>query len=342
MAKQERTDHQEPLAGRDAINWLQDQVHQQKASSGRVQQQVDQLQTMVLDMAEQVRRLEDLVRELNAHTQPLLQLREETRRLEGLLHEVSERQSQQAARTETIERQHQEDAERGRAERSEAMRRVQDLEREQEGWLERQAALEDAGRHYQEAAARMALQVQTLGGTIDSADGKAGRAVESVNRVEHAVAELENAVIGLKRDDEALAERLRLAHEIVHRVESTVLSRQDEVKQVPLLTERVELIRAERQRLEDRTARLEQTLEDLVSRVNRDEQIMGRQDGQLHNHDDQLTGMQQAVIEQRRLVADAFLKATQTQERARRRQIEEMEREIKELKQHAAGLSSED
>lgn len=339
MAKQ---DQQELLPGHDALNWLQDQLYQQKAASTRMQQQVEQLQAMLLELAEQARRTEDMVRDLNLRIQPLPHIQDETRRLEGLLHDVAERQTQLAARIEGTDRQRQEEAERSRAERTDAVRRIQELEREQESWLERQSALEDAGRRYQESAAKVALQIQSLSDTIESAEGKAGRAVESVNRLEHTVAEIENAVVALRREDEALAERLRLAHEIVHRLESTVLSRQDEVKQMPLLAERVELLRAERQRLEDRTAKLEQALEDMTARLNRDEQITSRQEGQLRGHDDQINGIREALVEQRRLIVDGFLKAAQTQERARRRQIEEMEREIKELKQHAAGLTTED
>ncbi len=333
---------QDLLSGRDALNWVQDQLYQQKTASGRAQQQVDQLQAMVLELADQLRRLEDQVREMNLRLQPVPHVQDETRRLEGLLHEVSERHTAVTGRLDTLDRAHQDEAERSRGERMELMRRVQDLEREQEGWLERQSALEDAGRRYQEGVAKLALQVQALSDVILSAEGKAGRAVESANRVEHAIAEVENAVVALQREDEAISERMRLAHEIVHRVEGTVLSRQDEVKQVPLLAERVELLRAERQRLEERTAKLEQALEDLASRVHRDEAISSRQDTQLHTHDDSLNGIREALVEQRRLLVDAFLKASQTQERARRRQIEEMEREIKELKQHAAGLTVEE
>ena len=59
-----------------------------------------------------------------------------------------------------------------------------------------------------------------------------------------------------------LAERARLAHEVAARLETELHAQQEEYRVLPLLAERVELLRAERQRLEDRTSRGEESLED--------------------------------------------------------------------------------
>ena len=66
-----------------------------------------------------------------------------------------------------------------------------------------------------------------------------------------------------------LAERARLAHEVGARLETELQAQQEEYRVLPLLAERVELLRAERQRLEDRTSRAEESLDDARMRLER-------------------------------------------------------------------------
>jgi chromosome segregation ATPase len=152
---------------------------------------------------------------------------------------------------------------------------------------------------------------------------------------------VDTALDGLRREDQVLAERERLAGEVVHRLEEAVQGRQEDARRLELLGERVELYRAERQRLEDTAARMEEALEDLRGRLEKEEQRASRLDGNIQGCASRLDALQQQLQEYRDLVVQQFLKVTGTEERLRRHQIEELEREIKELRKHAARLAEE-
>jgi chromosome segregation ATPase len=136
-------------------------------------------------------------------------------------------------------------------------------------------------------------------------------------------------------------ERTRVASDVAHRLESTLGQQLQELQRIELLAERVELHRAERQRLEDRALRLEEELADLRARAEKLEQ----QDGRLHAHQQglasRLDALQEHVDLQRAALHEQLRRLTGSQERTKRRQIQELEREVREMRQYVADLADQ-
>ena len=172
-------------------------------------------------------------------------------------------------------------------------------------------------------------------------EGKAARGVEGANRAEQTLTQVEATILSLQQEDEAMSERARATADVLQRLQATQTENLEELKRLELLAERIELHRAERQRLEDRALRLEEELQDLRGRAENSEHLQGRLGGQQQGLSSRLDSLQEMAEEQRELLVDQIRKLTGTQDRPKRRQIQELERELREMKQFDADVSRE-
>jgi chromosome segregation ATPase len=132
-----------------------------------------------------------------------------------------------------------------------------------------------------------------------------------------------------------------VALEAARRVEALVESEKRDLQALSQLAERMELLRVERQRLEERLAQAEESVEELRGLFARQEQLVSVLDGRTQGYLGRLEALREEILRHRQEFVDHLLKLSNGQERLKRRQIEELEREIKEMKQHAIGLAEE-
>lgn len=329
------------LTGQEALNWLQAEVQSERAQSARLSQQLEQLQAMTLDLVEQVRALEAQNREVAGQAHAAAHLQDGIIAIQDVLNRLQESQSLINARIDRLERERASEMERERANVNELYHRLQALERDVQSWSDRQASLEDFSRRFQEALSRTELAVRSIDTRTDSAETRAARAVEAANRAEQGLAEAERALADLQRETEAVNERARLAQDVAHRFEAQLEASKEAYRDLPALRERLDLLRAERQRVEDRATRLEAAVYELETWRQRQEHVSTTLDARSQALDTRLSQMQEKLDEYRVLLITQLLKLHQSQERLKRRQIEDLEREIKELRKHAAALKDE-
>ena len=334
--------HSGAQSGQEGAAWLYDQINQLKAQTARFQQQGDQTQAAVLDLNEKLRDAEARIREVSAKTMGLPTMQEQLRQLSGLLDRIQDAEVLIDTKFELLERTAGEERTRDQGEKNDLFRRVQDLERRGENIAERQSSVDDAHRRFQEEVSRSHLQYQGLNGRIEAVEGRTGRNIEAITRLEQEHAELESAVRALRREDDVLAERARLAHEVAQRIEADLQAQAEEYRVLPLIQERVELLRAERQRLEDRTSRLEETLTEGITRLERQEEVTSQIDARMKANDGRIDHVHGATLEFRRSMSDQLLKLNQMLERMKRRRVEELERDIKDLRVQSNHLKNEE
>ncbi len=329
------------LTGAEAIHWLQAELQAERAHSARLGQQLEQLQAMALDLAEQVRALDAGQRNLGASAAAVSAAHDALLAMQDLINKLQEGQMAVNARIDRLERERRAEGERERTYVNELSHRLQSLERDVQTWADRQNSVEDFSRRFQESLSRLDIAVRDMAARTDSAETKAARAVDSVNRAELTLADAERLLTELKREDEVLNERLRLAQEVVHRIEGQLQTYRDEYKDLPLLRERLDLLRAERQRVEDRATRLESAVFELETWRQKQEHLSTTLDAKYMAQEARLEQMVEKLDEYKSLLIGQLLKLHQSQERLKRRQIEDLEREIKELRKHAASLNDE-
>lgn len=328
--------------GADLVNWLHDQVGAIKAQMGRIQQQHDQWQAAILDVNDKLRDADGRMREMTARTQGLPTMQEQVRQLAGLLDRIQDAEVLIDSKFESMERQGHEEQQRDQAEKNDLYRRVQDLERRAENLTERQTGYDEAARRFQEENSRSHLFSQSLNQRMEGVESKASRMLDALTRLEQTHSENEAAIRALRREDDAIAERARVAHEVAARLETELHQQEEEFRSLPLMQERLELLRAERQRVEDRVSRLEEVLNDAIVRLERQEEATGGLDRRVSSHDQRIDLVHTSTLDHRRWLSDHMLKLNQMLERMKRRQIEELERDVKEMRVQSNQLKSDE
>jgi len=323
------------------LGWLQDQVYQLKGQVAQLGQQLGHLQSMGTTLTESLRALEAALREANQGAGQVPRLQEELNQTVALIVQLQDHQAETKERLDALGRRRDEEDSRDKTEWTDLARRLDQLERQVASWQDRQAGVEEVGRRFQEGLSLVRQQLQQLEQRLELTESKAARGLEGANRAEHTLTQVEASILGLQREDEAIAERAKVAGDMAHRLESTMNEALQELRRMELLADRIELHRAERQRLEDRARRLEEELGELRGRFDQQQEQQGRLGGQQQGLASRLETLQEQVVEQRALLTDQLRKLTGTEERTKRRQIQELEREIREMRQYVAGLSDQ-
>ena len=217
----------------DAVIWLQDQVTQLKTAVVRMQQQNDQVQAATLDVNEKLRDAESRLREMSAKAVGLPAMQDQLRQLSGLMERIQDAEVLIDTKFEMLERLSNEERGRDQAEKNDLYRRIQDLERRSESLAERQSVVDDATRRFQEEVSRSHLQYQSINQRLEGVESKTGRNLDAVNRMEQAHSGIEQAIRVLRREDDVLAERTRLAHEVAARLETELHTQQRSIASCP-------------------------------------------------------------------------------------------------------------
>jgi chromosome segregation protein len=307
-----------------------------------MQQQHEQGQAAILDLNEKLRDSESRVREVTARTMGVPIMQEQVRQLAGLLDRIQDAEVLIDSKFEQMERQTGDERQRDQTEKNDLYRRVQDLERKAESLGERQASNDEAARRYQEEVSRSHLNAQSMSQRMEAVESKSGRMLDALTRLEQTHSEVEGAIRALRREDDVIAERARVAHDVAARLEQDMHVQAEEGRALPLLQERVELLRAERQRVEDRVSRLEEVLNEATVRLERQEDVTSGLDRRVNAHDQRIELVHTSSLDHRRWLSDHMLKLDAMLERMRRRQIEELERDVKDLRVHGNQLKQED
>jgi chromosome segregation ATPase len=325
----------------NGIGWAQDQLYQLKAAVGALEQQFGHLQSMVTQLGDGMRGVEASLRDALVGAQQAPRLQEELNQTVGLVVHLQDQQADANERLDMLTRREHADETRDEEQWTEVARKVDQLERQVATWHDRQAGVDEVGRRFQEGLSLMRQELQDVGRRLEGTETRSARGLEGANRAEHNLTQVDASILGLQRDNEALTERLRATSDVAHRLENTVNQHLQDLQRVELLAERIELHRAERQRLEDRALHLEEELRDLRQRSEAEEQHRGRLITQQSALGSRLDAQQEQMNEQRTTIIEQIRKLTSSQERTKRRQVQELERELREMRQYVAALTDQ-
>ena len=323
------------------FGWMQDEIYQLKSQVAQLTQQLEQLRSIATEQSASQRAVETSLRETALGAAQTPRLQEELNQAAALIVQLQDQQAETKERLEQLGRRREEEESHDQEEWVEVARRVEQVERQVDLWHDRQAGVDEVGRRFQEGLSLVRQQLQQADQRLEAAESKAARGLEEAGRAEHTLIQVQATLIALEREDETIAERARVAADVAHRVETALNEQFQELQRLELLAERIELHRAERQRLEDRTVRLEEELGELRGRTDQGEQrqvVLSKQQQGLASR---LDSLQEGVTDQRAMQADLLRKLLDAQARTKRRQMQELEREIREMKQYVAGLTDE-
>jgi len=317
----------------DLADWLEAELRETKAQLHKLESELEGSRKQVWSLETETRRLTESLAVSGSAMGQISVLREEMRQINDRVGRLQDRQAELANRTEEALRQRNSDSGRDKHDAGMLARQIESLGRNMDQYDARLHQAEESLRRAEEGVSGIRLAAQSLERGFEDAAGRSTRSLEAAARLEQDVARLTGDVDGLHKTDDALDDRISVVLEQVHRGAER-LDKAEEIVGFP--EEARELLHratVERDQMVHRIALIEKLNGELTERM----QQFGHAQGKLDQRQEvttaqamDLAGKIQEIAEQ----MDRQMKRLfQLILRQRRRQMDTLAQEIKELTQ---------
>lgn len=315
----------------EALAWLEDGLRSTHGQLLRVEQGLGAADGHIAELTSKIHAAEDsaaaAARRMSEFA-PLFaqvaQIRESFAQTEELIHEADRRLSEAV-------RLQQQESERQRQELNGALRRIDLLERAVGGFGSRFENIEGTLGRIQEALTIVRQRTEEVSRRQEAAELQAVRGSEALKRYDHEIGRLEQGLEGLSRTQGQITDRAQVFADTIKRTEEHIEAVAAEVTAQRDIFERLDLLRAELHRLEDRIAGAETDREGDRQQIEDHKRQIGLLDGKNHGYTDRLTMLQGELSAYREIVVEQFNRIHLTLDRQKRHQIEELQRELRDL-----------
>jgi chromosome segregation ATPase len=314
------------------VAWLEDELRETRAALAKLAQAFEQTQTQLWELTNRLHRVEDAVGAIPPQLAALPRLDGQLAQVKDQLGAVQEEGLHAMARLTELDRELDAAIERERQARNELTHRLETVERQVRATASRVETVEESVRRALEAVSLARQRSDEIARDVDGLEGRLGRLLEAGNRLEHEQARLAGELDGLRRQDELVLERVQVYVEMVKRLEGQIALVAADVAVKQDVLEKIELARVETHRLEERLAALEAAAETLRDQSGELERAVGLLEGRQKGFQERLTALQADLAAQRTFVNEQFQRLHQLQERLKRRQIEDLERDLREIR----------
>jgi chromosome segregation ATPase len=325
----------------NAVAWLEDELRDTRANMSKFAQALEQSQSQVWELTGHLRRVEDAVAALAPQLAVIPDIDGQVRQLKDIISGIHEHGLATGAKLGELTRQVEGTADRERQVLNELSRRLEMVERQAQGAGARFETLDEGSRRAMESITILRQRSDEIARVADALETRLARVVDSSNRTEHEFTRLGNEIDGLHKKDDVIAERVQVYTEMIKRLEGQISLVAADVAVKQDVIEKIELSRVETHRLEERISGVEAAADELRDQ---DEELLrqitlleGRQKG----FQDRLAGLLSDFAAYRERVNEQFQRLHQVQERLKRRQIEDLERELREMRVQAFRAAEE-
>lgn len=337
-----RANQQLPATVRDALVWLQEQMTQVRDQMARMQQETDESLGRLGGLQERVDELYESVGHATRQASAVTGLQAEVAEAREIASQLRERLTATDLRQQEAARQREADSERERGARTELARRMDDMTLTATDIDQRMNSLETAQQQHREAAIALRREADELRSATTGLQSRETALSEMIRRLETSLTAIETRTGDSERASETLSEHLHLAIEqsrrVEQRIETDVMER---LAAIDGLGEQIDVLRAERTRWDARLQTMEVRLDRVDEAVAEQVSLTTKLHGRLQGIDARIVQLQADLTGLGETVVAQFVRFGQTLERQRRRQVGDLEREIRELRQHATRLSEE-
>ncbi|MSQ61680.1 MAG: hypothetical protein EXR43_03755 [Dehalococcoidia bacterium] len=327
---------------REALVWLQEQMTQVRDQVARLQQDADDSLSRLGGLSELLSGVQERLLHQERQQVSMAEVRQESQLARETVAQLRERLVAMETHVGGLERQRTAERDHQQEEQRELAHRIDEIARVALAVESRLSVLDDGQQQTREALTSISGEVIELHDTATTLGGRTENLGDAVHRLEARGTLLEGRVQDRERADESLAERLQVidghVQRAVRQLDSTVA---EGLQRVSDLAEQIDVLRAERARFESRLQEIEAhgSLVDERGEEHRSQLI--RMAGHAQSIDERILQIEAAIQNVTEQVVIQIIRFGQTQERQKRRQVEDLEREIRELKQHARRLTEE-
>jgi chromosome segregation ATPase len=317
----------------DAIDWLEREISRSRDDQLKLLSQLEGLQRQLADLAQEIQRNEQMIRTIEPRFAPLRGVPEKI----GSLNEASEHLRQQVAANKAEQdnafRMLRGEAEHDRGERADALRRLATT-------TEQLTALTSGLAQVQAQATQATQSASTIierQREVEERVHQFGLRLERSIEVHRDLEERVKAAVFANLDDRfaVVFERMQLVGEMVQRTERVVESVAQERSIRQDVLEQVGLWRDQQARLESRVAAVEEVADRVLTSVDKLRGEIALVEGRHAGLGERVAGIRRDIAEVVDHVRDEFAKYNQMSEKQRRKQIQVLEQELREMKFHA-------
>ena len=314
------------------LQYLDEELRQAKAALHKVEHELKQALDQIWNLDSGLHKLEESVGGSDGAA-ALPGVQEGIRELRSQAGRLQDRHNELATRAEELGRQQQSDLERERCERAALLKQAEAAAQSVGQFESRSQRLEESLRHVEEAIAGLRHSQQTLGNEVEELTSRGARDLETALRLEHRMDALATDIEALHKHDGEMEERVTLYEERVHREEERVAKFERDLSLPREIKEQLDRARFERQQMIEHLAKMESSTTKLSERTAEFIQGLARVDERTERQADRLMELAEEVRQQRETVFEQLKRLVRTMERQRRRQLETLAQEIKELTQ---------
>lgn len=326
------SNQRQPATPSDVLLWLEDELRETKMQVLHLEQGLSEAQGQLSELTLQVRTGADATSGVSARLVEIPQITNQVGQIRQSLAGVEEHAISVDRRLTEGLRQQQVETERLRQELNGTHRRIELIERAIDTWGPRFEHLEEADRRFQESLTLTRQRGEELERRHESAELRTSRGFEAMRRYEYDAGRFESAIEALEKQEAVMAERLQALAEAVRRVEQQNDATAAEIIAQQQFFEAIDLLRAEIHRLEDRAAVAETMADGHSQDLVEHRRLLSLLEGKDRGFSERLSLLQAELATYKGQVTEQFHRVHLALDREKRRLIEELERELRELK----------
>jgi chromosome segregation ATPase len=317
----------------EALAWLEDELGRTRDEHLKLVSQMDQVQRQVYDLLDQIDQNERMVRAIEPRFQPLRGIPDKIGQLDEATEHIRYQVSTQKAEIDNAIRLLQAEAEYDREERADAIRRIGAATNELAALAASVSQVQSQVTQATQAASTVIERQREVEDRVHQFGLRLDRNIEVHRDLEDRV---KRAVLqGIEERFAVVFERLQLVGEMVARTERVVeaVSNERSIRQDVL--EQISLWRDQHTRLEGRVASVEEIADRVLTEVDKVHGEIALVEGRHAGLGERVAGIRRDIAEVVDHVRDEFAKYNQLNEKQRKKQIQVLEQELREMKFHA-------
>ncbi|MFQ5879274.1 MAG: hypothetical protein ACE5IZ_03730 [Dehalococcoidia bacterium] len=324
-----------------AMQWLEDELRQTKAQFVKLQQQVEQFQGHLWRAAEEAQRNQEALNALHIQVGGLSGLQDDARQMANEVALLREQQTGFRATLDEAQHRRQATAEKDRQEWAQLLRRLEAAEKMAIAAEQRSVSLEEGQRLLRNDLIPLQQGLGQLESGLEEIKVRAARNVEASKRLEQGQDRIDGDLDALHKQDDVMMERLQLYAEHVRRLDERLSALVVDQTTHDDIINRVELARAGWQHLGERLAALEKLMDGHQETADGQTRALDLLGARLQGQADRLVELQRHLGAYRQDLLAHLHRWNQLQQKLSRRQLSQLEQELRELKQYDLKLSAE-
>jgi len=313
--------------------WLERELRETRARLHKVESELEQSLKRAWSVEADLKRLAESVSNAGSAAALVGAFREDIRQVRDQLGRIQDRQAAIANRTEEAVRQRTAEGGREKHDLSSVSRQLDALARAVEQYDNRLQAIEEGIRRAEDDLSGAKLAAQGLERIVEESSTRAMRSLETATRLEQQVAAGAIDIGELRKSDESLGDRLNLILEQVHRSADRIEKLDDLLGFPEEARELIHRATSERELMSQRMALIEKLAGELAERAQTLGHSFGKVEQRQHVLNAQIMDLSGQVQGTAEMMQAQMKRLSQLLLRQRRRQLDTLGAEIKELSQ---------